>query len=163
MRVLIAVDGSKPCDELVKDLAARPWNGSDEFMVLHVVSTPDTNEWQDYGLSVWPELKQKMLAAANDLVESKLNYLRSQMSPTITITSKVAEGHVCDSIVQEAKDWHADLIVLAARGHSALERFFLGTVADGVLKKTSCSVEVFKTRRSSRANHQNLERALESA
>jgi len=163
MKVLIAVDGSKPCDELIQDLATRPWSSGDEFMVLHVVSMPDSNQWQDYGLSVWPELKQKMLAAANEMVESKLNYLKAKMLPTTALSSMVTEGHVCDSIVQEAKLWHADLIVLAARGHSSLERFLLGSVADGVLKKTTCSVEIFKPKRRPRANHRNSNRALESA
>jgi hypothetical protein len=52
MKVLIAVDDSKPSDELIKDLATKPWSSNDEFMVLHVVSIPDSNYWQDYGLSV---------------------------------------------------------------------------------------------------------------
>jgi nucleotide-binding universal stress UspA family protein len=103
------------------------------------------------------------LLEANNLVENKLNYLRERMTqPSTTLSSMVAEGHVCDSIVQEAKRWHADMIIIAARGHSSLERFLLGSVADGVLKKAPCSVQIYKTKISRKANHHNSHRALES-
>ncbi len=162
MKVIIAIDNSKPSHTLINDVATRQWNGDDQFMVLHVVSLPDPNHWPEYGLSVWSDLKQKMMLDASELVDGKLAYLKANMKDSHTFTAKVVEGHVCDAIVEEAKLWHADLITIAARGHSAMERWVLGSVADGVLKQAPCSVEIFKSKATQKQSRSHPDRALEA-
>lgn len=162
MKVIIAIDNSKESDNLVRDLATRQWNSDDQFMVLHVVSLPDPNHWPEYGLSVWSDLKQKMMLDAGELVEGKVSYLKTNMNSAHTFSGKVVEGRVCDAIVEEAKLWHADLIMIAARGHSAMERWVLGSVADGVLKQSPCSVKIFKSKAPQKPCHSHPDRALEA-
>ena len=47
-------------------------------------------------------------------------------------------------ILDEAKDWGADLIVLGSHGYRSLERLMLGSVSESVATHAHCSVEVIR-------------------
>jgi nucleotide-binding universal stress UspA family protein len=49
-------------------------------------------------------------------------------------------GEVAAAIAQQASTWRADVIVLARRPRPAISRMVLGSVADQVMRKTSCPV-----------------------
>ena len=56
---------------------------------------------------------------------------------------QVREGDPRRVIVDEAKEWPADLIILGARDN-ALERWLIGSVAQTVVAHAHCSVEVVR-------------------
>ena len=57
------------------------------------------------------------------------------------VTTKVAHGAAAvTAIVEEARAWPADLIVIGTHGHSGFERFLLGSVAEKTLRKAPCPV-----------------------
>jgi nucleotide-binding universal stress UspA family protein len=47
---------------------------------------------------------------------------------------------VCDVIVDEAKKWRADLIVMGTHGRRGMTRMLLGSDAEGVLRNTPVPV-----------------------
>jgi nucleotide-binding universal stress UspA family protein len=47
-------------------------------------------------------------------------------------------------IIDLAKSWTADLIVMGSHGRTGVSRLFLGSVAEDVLKDAPCSVEIVK-------------------
>lgn len=53
-------------------------------------------------------------------------------------------GKPAEKIVEAARIWQADLIVMGTRGRSALSNVFLGSVAQGVLRSASCPVMVLR-------------------
>jgi len=54
------------------------------------------------------------------------------------------EGPAADEIVAVAKEVRAGLLVLGTRGHSALRRLALGSVAESVLRRAPCSTLVVR-------------------
>lgn len=62
------------------------------------------------------------------------------------MTTKIVEGIPKDAIVQEARDWGADLIVLGSPGYGRVRRVFLGSVACAVVAKAPCSVQVVRAK-----------------
>ncbi|HYL23144.1 MAG TPA: universal stress protein [Burkholderiales bacterium] len=48
--------------------------------------------------------------------------------------------HIPEVIVKEAERWPADLLVIGTHGRRGLNRFLLGSVADGVLRRSSVPV-----------------------
>lgn len=52
----------------------------------------------------------------------------------------VDEGDPVDVIVKTATDWPADLIVMGTHGRTGLGRLLLGSVAERVLRRTTCPV-----------------------
>jgi nucleotide-binding universal stress UspA family protein len=62
------------------------------------------------------------------------------------VETAVLEGDPRGSIVDEADEWLADLIVLSSHGHKGLDRLLLGSVAQAVVAHAHCSVEVVRRR-----------------
>lgn len=50
-------------------------------------------------------------------------------------------------ILDEAANWHADLIVVGSHGRRGLDRFLLGSVSETVAIYAHCSVEVLRSPR----------------
>jgi nucleotide-binding universal stress UspA family protein len=48
--------------------------------------------------------------------------------------------HVADAIVEEAKHWNADLIVVGSHGRRGFRRWALGSVAEGVMRLSDRAV-----------------------
>lgn len=49
-------------------------------------------------------------------------------------------GPPADEIVKAARELHADLVVMGTRGRGGIERLFLGSVADRVIRGAPCPV-----------------------
>src|SRR5215469_12445878 len=62
----------------------------------------------------------------------------------LKVLPKVVCGYPKASILDEAKEWGADLIVMGSHGRHGLKRLLLGSVAEAVALHSSCSVEVIK-------------------
>jgi len=56
----------------------------------------------------------------------------------------LAFGHAAETIADIAAEKRADLIAMATHGRTGLERLFLGSVAEGVLRRASIPVLLFK-------------------
>jgi len=140
VRVLIAVDGSEPSTRAVRSVADREWPPGTEFMVLSVAESP----YLEYGLYPPPE---GILATIHQhlerLVKSDVAILQSRF-PAAAITGKVVEGTVKYMIVETARNWNADLIVMGSHGRRGLNRLLLGSVAESVLHLAPCSIEIIK-------------------
>lgn len=58
--------------------------------------------------------------------------------------SEVQLGYPKRSISDFAGEWKADLVMVGSRGLGAVSRFFLGSVAQAVLRSAPCSVEIVR-------------------
>ncbi|PYT09057.1 MAG: hypothetical protein DMF60_03355 [Acidobacteria bacterium] len=56
----------------------------------------------------------------------------------------VRDGDPRSVIVDEAKDWSANLIVVGSHGYTGVKRWLLGSVAHSVVSHAPCSVEVVR-------------------
>jgi universal stress protein A len=59
--------------------------------------------------------------------------------------SKVRIGDVADTILDQAAEWGADLIVVGSHGHRSIHDFLLGSVAESVARRAECSVAIVRT------------------
>jgi nucleotide-binding universal stress UspA family protein len=133
MKALAAIDSS-PCSQQVLDeIARRPWPPDTTVCILHIVDWPQLPS----SASLIPALKQ----SANLLVESAAKSLCKAGLQTAT---KVMEGHPRIAVADYAKEWRADLVLVGSRGASGLARFLLGSVAQATLRRSPCSVEIVR-------------------
>jgi nucleotide-binding universal stress UspA family protein len=65
----------------------------------------------------------------------------------LSVDTAVRQGDPRTLIVDEAKEWDADLIVMGSHGRTGLTRLLLGSVAQAVVAHAPCSVEVVRKRR----------------
>jgi len=145
MRILVAIDDSKYSQEAVRSLCQRLWHPNTKFLLVHVLE-PITSEYAsmfmtystDYGRIV-----AERLTDAQKLVKENALYLKDKL-PEASVENMVLEGPVKECLVEKARDWHADLIVMGSHGRKGLSKLMLGSVAESVLCESSCSVEIFK-------------------
>jgi nucleotide-binding universal stress UspA family protein len=91
-------------------------------------------------------LRQETQKAGEQLVASVANSLDKS---NVKIETAVREGDPASMIVEQAREWQADLIVVGSHGYTGLKRLVLGSVAQSVVSHAPCSVEVVRRKEES--------------
>jgi nucleotide-binding universal stress UspA family protein len=81
----------------------------------------------------------EILETANAAMESLVVSAQSSLDG-LAFTAEVASGRASGEIVERAREWRADLIVLGSKGTTSLEEIIVGGTAEGVIKEAPCSV-----------------------
>jgi nucleotide-binding universal stress UspA family protein len=145
MKILLAVDGSLSSQAAVGELSQRPWPAGSSICVLTAVPfyTPPILE-----LAVTKEtpgaIHEDHVRNAEELVRSVAESLQHT---GLHVETRVKKGDPRRVIVDEAEAWGADLILLGARGHTAVAGWLIGSVAQSVVRHAPCSVEVVRRSR----------------
>jgi len=108
---------------------ARTYNAT--VYVLHVVPiilVPG----EGYIVYSLEEQEQKAKKAVTDIADEHLGGVKHE------IITKI--GDIAESVLQVAKEIQADLIVMATHGRTGLGHFFLGSVAEKVVREAPCPV-----------------------
>jgi nucleotide-binding universal stress UspA family protein len=63
---------------------------------------------------------------------------------TVKATSMIVKGRPFEQIVNLAKSFNVDLIVMGTYGHRGAERILIGSVAERVIEYSPCPVLVIK-------------------
>jgi nucleotide-binding universal stress UspA family protein len=137
MKVLLAVDSSPLSEAMIDEVLSEKWPEATEFCVLTVIDLLARTASVGY----LTHFAQNENRAAEMFVKTLADRLRQK---GLSATPRVIEGHPISSIVDCAADWGANLIALGSHGHGGLARFFLGSVARGVLHKANCSVRIIR-------------------
>lgn len=133
MRVLIAIDGSKASEIVLKEALGRPWAPGTRLCLVTVVDP--------FFFTRAPILFEETKEAADKLLEDAAREFRTAGWETET---KVVLGNPRRAISRCAEDWRADLVLVGSHGLNVLERFALGSTVRAVLRHTKCSVEVVR-------------------
>ena len=141
-RILVAVDGSSPSEAAVR-LALRL--AAPRHDMVSFVSVFERDEliglYGADGLSV--SSLPEALSAAETRCESALDGATAAAAIAgVDAATVLRTGIAVDSIVDEARAWNASCIVVGTHGHGGLARAFLGSVAEGVLRKSPVPVLV---------------------
>lgn len=89
--------------------------------------------------------------------EAERVYWRNQLeqirpaNSRIPVSHVLLEGEAADEIVRYAADAGVDVIVLGTHGRTGVDRADMGSVAEKVMRESTCSVLVVKLPRGSRA------------
>src|SRR5712692_9600260 len=116
MRILYATDGSPGALAAAQFLASLPLDASCQLTILTVVS----GEGKADG--------QKALAAARAALSHS----------TASLETEVWRGHPEQEILRIAEASPTDLIAVGWTGHSAIARFFVGSVTERVARHAAC-------------------------
>ena len=58
----------------------------------------------------------------------------------VDVNSVLLQGSIIDTIIEEAKEIHADMIVMGKESHGLLYRTLLGTTSEGVIRRARIPV-----------------------
>ncbi len=79
-------------------------------------------------------------AELRDHIQNGMTELMTHLPEDISTDLHIRRGNAASEIVDYAKEHDVDLIVLSSHGLTAVERFFLGSVADRILQLAECPV-----------------------
>jgi nucleotide-binding universal stress UspA family protein len=140
MKILLAIDDSKFSEAAAKSLAGQFRPQDTEVRILHVVEPIAISEPPQMSPGYYPELEHQ-LPQAREVVDRAAKTLSAA---GFRVTTSVATGDAKSVILDDAADWHADLIVLGSHGRKGLGRFFLGGVSEAVARHANCSVQIVR-------------------
>jgi nucleotide-binding universal stress UspA family protein len=139
-RLIVAVDGSPGSVAAIGTVCARTWPEGTEVRLVTVPDLQLAVALIDRGF-IPPN--SALAFDVSSPVEKVVNVTAERFRGAgLTVSTVVVEGDVKQMLAQEAERWAADCIFLGAKGHSRLERFFLGSVSASVAARAVCSVEV---------------------
>jgi nucleotide-binding universal stress UspA family protein len=92
------------------------------------------------------ELTDTIKSHAQVAVDAAVGKLIKTFGDSMEVYGDAINGSPKHVIVDEANTWGADLIVVGAYGHGALERSVLGSVPQAVVHHAPCSVEIVRSR-----------------
>jgi nucleotide-binding universal stress UspA family protein len=148
MKVLLAIDGSAHSEATIKELFSRSWPPHTAVRIISVAHpTPlITDPIMVLTAAHIETLKEEEQRASHDVAKTADEI--AKRAPDLEVSTQILEGSPKKVIVEEAKRWGADLIIVGAHGHGPAERFLLGSVAQEVAIHAPCSVEIVRSHHS---------------
>jgi nucleotide-binding universal stress UspA family protein len=144
MRIVLAVDGSPCADEAVKFVTQRRWSPGDTFLVLSIVEPlPREYSFLQNEDSRHTAFDEQIENRVRGIADSYSNRLRQSL-PENPVSNMVATGPAAPTIVNCARDWSADLIIVGSHGRKGMSKLLLGSVAEDVMRLAPCSVQIVR-------------------
>jgi nucleotide-binding universal stress UspA family protein len=146
MRILIATDGSefsKAAIEKCCQIVAEPENTAIKVISVYQVVVPLDIHAASIGYS--QEMEGAMRKQAEDFVAEAAAAIRACFpNSNIDVTTQVSRGVSDHAIIETAKEWNADLIVVGSHGRGFWGRVMVGSVSDSLVHHAPCSVLVVR-------------------
>lgn len=146
-RILLATDGSEASAKAVAEIASRPWPENSEVRIVSAVRllTVDVPSFTSSIQFSTPNVVDEISRLAKDRAEEAIAKAREALaSAGLAISVATPFGDPRSAILDEAKAWNADLIVLGSNGMHGIDRIIIGSVAESVAAYAACSVEVVR-------------------
>lgn len=142
-RILVAIDDS-PCSR--QALAhARTLAATFNSAVALVTVIPPTSP-ASYGADPLLGQQPMVVAEINEIQQNASERLLKSLAQEISEIKEVYTfskiGSVRDQILETAVEWSSDLIIMGTNGRTGLDHFFSGSVAESVIRKSTCPVLV---------------------
>ena len=134
-RILLATDGSAASLTAAQSVAETVWPVGSEVKVVSVVN-PIMHSLGEMGL-----FYDSGTDRAHRAVGAAINELRG--SP-LELSGVVAVGRVAREVVDRARKWAADLIVLGTHERRGLRRVLFGSTGAAVTSRAHCSVRTIR-------------------
>lgn len=138
-KILVPVDGSAASHKGLDEAARLAAKHGSRVRLLHVIdesvafSTAETG----VGTNLLLDVLRRSGKQALDNAEARAR--RKGLRPETAFLENPT-GRVADRIVEQARRWHADLIVMGTHGRSGFDRLLIGSNAELVIRHSPVPV-----------------------
>ncbi|MFD2446331.1 universal stress protein [Bacillus sp. CGMCC 1.16607] len=138
--ILVAVDGSKEAEWAFKKSIEIAKRNNAKLILAHIVDTRTFSTVEVYDATIADRADRY----AGELMEG---YKEQAIAAGITdVTYKIDYGSPKVIIPKDlAKTYHVDLIICGATGLNMVERFFMGSVSENIVRYAPCDVLIVRT------------------
>ncbi|MGE5771641.1 MAG: universal stress protein [Hyphomicrobiales bacterium] len=143
--ILVAIDGSDTSNLALQESMKLAKEQQAALRLVHVVDETPTYMTTDtaYALADF----QKAMREAGQKVLTTCAATARQAGVEVDtkfIVLQTLTQRICDAIIEEAKRWPADLIVIGTHGRHGFNHLLLGSVAEGVIRLAASPVLVIR-------------------
>jgi nucleotide-binding universal stress UspA family protein len=132
--ILVPVDGSPTAQLALEEALGLAGQGSqlaqlELLYVIKIILFPDSEIYFNYA-----ELQKTMRSSGEEILAQAK---KKAQQAGIAVQTRLIEAdgeRIASVIVEEAKRWPADLIVIGTHGRSGFSRILFGSVAEGVVR-----------------------------
>jgi nucleotide-binding universal stress UspA family protein len=135
-RVLLATDGSAASIAASRAVAEMNWPEDTQVRVVSAVN-PMIYSLEELGLT-----RDRATDHAHRAIGNAVHAL--SRAP-VRISAEVIAGRAAGRIVERARHWEADLIVLGTNERQGLSRLLFGSTSEAVANRAHCSVRVVRS------------------
>jgi nucleotide-binding universal stress UspA family protein len=141
-KIVLGVDGSSCSLDAVQFVVSRPWPDPMQLRLVSVAPSPGVlaGAWA-IPEAASEELQRASRRTAQEAIESARAIVREAGMPA---SAQLLDGDPRSCLVEECRNWEADLLVVGSHGRRGLDRLFFGSVSEAVATHAPCSVEVIR-------------------
>ena len=145
MKLLVAVDLSEPTELIVKKAQDLAKEMSAQVWILHNAEpAPDVLEFRADPRAARDSLADKFRSEHRQIQEIAERFRQQGLE----VTALLVHGPTVEMILKEASELEVDMIVVGSHGRSAVFQLLVGSVSEGLLRKSRCPVLIVPTRKS---------------
>jgi len=146
MKILVGTDGSKCSERATHAVANRPWPAETLVRVISVQEPifPAGEMPMAFDPALMEEVLERERRRAEDALK-RAQQILSSAGLKLCDSSETLLGDPRTVLLDEAKSWGADLVMLGSHGLHGLDRVLLGSVSEAVAMHAHCSVEVIRS------------------
>jgi nucleotide-binding universal stress UspA family protein len=152
-KVLIALDYNPTAQKVAEVGFSMAKSMNAEVVLLHVITDPVFYSTEEYspimGFTGYAYTGEVQPFNSDGLKTATLEFLdkSKQHLGDNTIKTIVKEGDFADTILETAKEVHADIIVIGSHSRKWLENIVMGSVTEKVLHHTSIPLFIIPTKK----------------
>jgi len=151
LKILLGTDGSEFSSKAAYSVANRPWPPGSQVRIISVqeLLVPEGVAASSLQYSVYSERSMDEVAEvtrkrAADAVAQARSILGSAHLAIRNTPQDMPVGDPRTILLDEAKSWEADLIVVGSHGRRGFDQLLLGSISELVAMHANCSVEVIR-------------------
>lgn len=139
-RILVPVDGSSTSDIALREATKFVTDRNAELRIIHVIE--DVVPMGDVEFLNINEIREALRQTGQKILTKAEAGARAAgtKAETRLIESPPAGGRLASVIADEAKAWPADLIVIGTHGRRGIDHLLMGSVAEGVARRSPVPV-----------------------
>lgn len=152
-KVLIALDYNPTAQKVAEMGFSMAKSMNAEVTLLHVITDPVFYSTSGYspimGFTGYIDMTPMQLDSVDGLKSASLQYLdkSKQHLGDTTIQTVVKEGDFADSILETARELHADIIVIGSHSRKWLENILMGSVTEKVMHNSKIPLLIVPTKK----------------
>ncbi len=138
-RIIVPLDGSKLAESALPEAEKLARLTGAELVLARVVDYSSRDRFGDFGLLYEYEAMAKALEEEREIATTYLSDLAARIgSAGYTVSTALVGGIAAKAIVDLANP--GDLIVMATHGRTGMRRWFIGSIAEDVLRHSAVPV-----------------------
>lgn len=143
-KIICPTDFSDPSYVAIKTAGELARHFSAELILVHIIAplpsyasagiTPGTSSTPQFDLATYN--RQLEIFAQ----ESFKEIIEKRLPSDLRVRTSILQGQAADEIVKAVSDEKADMIIISTHGRTGWRRFIFGSVAEKVIRTTTCPV-----------------------